>query len=30
MYVPGFIADSNKAIVDIGTGYYAQKVSTPI
>ncbi|XP_044727851.1 probable prefoldin subunit 5 [Chrysoperla carnea] len=25
MYVPGVIADANKAIVDIGTGYYAQK-----
>lgn len=26
MYVPGAIADTDKVIIDIGTGYYAQKV----
>lgn len=25
MYVPGKLADANSVIVDIGTGYYAQK-----
>lgn len=28
MYVPGVIADSENVIIDIGTGYYAKKVST--
>lgn len=27
MYVPGIIADTDNVIIDIGTGYYAQKVS---
>lgn len=26
MYVPGTIADTDNVIIDIGTGYYAQKV----
>ena len=26
MYVPGVLADTDKVIVDIGTGYYIQKV----
>lgn len=30
MYVPGTIADTDNVIIDIGTGYYAQKVSTYI
>lgn len=28
MYVPGTIADTDSVIIDIGTGYYAQKVRT--
>lgn len=27
MYVPGTILDTDNVIIDIGTGYYAQKVS---
>lgn len=27
MYVPGTIADIDHVLIDIGTGYYAQKVS---
>lgn len=27
MYVPGTIIDTDNVIIDIGTGYYAQKVS---
>lgn len=27
MYVPGKLKDTSKVIIDIGTGYYAQKVS---
>lgn len=27
MYVPGTIADSENVIIDVGTGYYLQKVS---
>lgn len=27
MYVPGTIADVENVIIDIGTGYYAKKVS---
>lgn len=27
MYVPGSLVDVNNVIIDIGTGYYAQKVS---
>lgn len=26
MYVPGTIADTEHVVIDIGTGYYAQKV----
>lgn len=26
MYVPGTIADIDNVVIDIGTGYYAQKV----
>jgi prefoldin alpha subunit len=28
LYVPGTIADTQRVIVDIGTGYYVEKVST--
>jgi hypothetical protein len=28
LYVPGMISDSNKVLVDIGTGYYAEKTVT--
>ena len=28
MYVPGRMEDSAKVMVDIGTGYYVEKVST--
>lgn len=27
MYVPGTISDTDNVLIDIGTGYYAQKVS---
>lgn len=27
MYVPGKIADAENVIIDVGTGYYVQKVS---
>ena len=25
MYVPGIVADNNKFLIDIGTGYYVEK-----
>lgn len=28
LYVPGTIADAQRVIVDIGTGYYVEKVSS--
>jgi prefoldin alpha subunit len=28
LYVPGTIADTQRVIVDIGTGYYVEKVSS--
>src|SRR5690606_3139656 len=28
LYVPGTLADANKVIVDVGTGYYVEKVAT--
>lgn len=30
MYVPGSITDTTNVLIDIGTGYYAQKVSRNI
>lgn len=30
MYVPGKIADAEKVIIDVGTGYYIKTVSLPL
>lgn len=30
MYIPGEISDTEHVLIDIGTGYYAQKVSCSI
>lgn len=30
MYIPGSIADTENVLIDIGTGYYAQKVSIDV
>lgn len=29
LYVPGKLADTDMVVVDIGTGYYVRKVSSP-
>lgn len=30
LYVPGTLADKEKVIVDVGTGFYVEKVNTPM
>jgi prefoldin alpha subunit len=30
LYVPGTLADSEKVIVDVGTGYYVEKVQRSV
>jgi len=30
LYVPGTLADSENVIVDVGTGFYVEKVRAPL